>query len=232
MARPRGRAVGPADGDGPVELDDRRRRHVGQHRVERRDPGPVRLAVACAARAWQAAIEACSAYGRRAPPRAIARSSAATPWRIRSRSQRRRSWSASSTGRPDRIDPSRQSRGVQLHQRRQPVQLGLLGQQRGQDPAEPDGLGAQVGPGPVGAGRRGVPLVEDQVHDLADGRRSAVAAGRQPGARARRRRRAASAWPGRSVARRSPRAPGTPERSPRWTVRRTVAGSRRPGTRG
>ena len=62
------------------------------------------VCAAVAARAWQAAIAACSAYGPSTctddPASACARSSAARPRRISRWSQRVRSWSGSSTGRP------------------------------------------------------------------------------------------------------------------------------------
>ena len=53
------------------------------------------------ARAWQAAIDACSPYGPSALPARSARSSAARPRRMRTWSQRPRSCSGSSTGSPD-----------------------------------------------------------------------------------------------------------------------------------
>ncbi len=51
----------------------------------------------------------------------------------------------------------------QQHQREQPRSLRLIGHQLGQQPGEPDGLGAQVGARELGARRRDVALIEDQV---------------------------------------------------------------------
>ncbi len=52
----------------------------------------------------------------------------------------------------------------QQHQREQPGHLGLVRHQPGQQPAEPDRLGAQVGPDQLVTGAGRVSLVEDQVH--------------------------------------------------------------------
>jgi hypothetical protein len=51
----------------------------------------------------------------------------------------------------------------QQHEREQPGHLGLIGHQPGQQPAEPDGLGAQAGPGQLVTGAGRVALAEDQV---------------------------------------------------------------------
>ena len=78
------------------------------------------------ARAWHAAIAACSAYGPRAPPSDSARSSAARPRRISSWSQRARSCSSSSTGSPSAPTRAARPRRLDLHQRDQPVHLRLV----------------------------------------------------------------------------------------------------------
>ena len=51
----------------------------------------------------------------------------------------------------------------QHHERQQADHLGLVGHERGQDPAEPDRLGAQVSAGQLVARGGGVALVEHQV---------------------------------------------------------------------
>src|SRR5438067_286960 len=59
--------------------------------------------------------------------------------------------------------PRAQARSLEFHQRHETVHLGLLGLQRGQDPAQTKGLVAERGPSP-GAARGGrVTFVEDQV---------------------------------------------------------------------
>ena len=52
----------------------------------------------------------------------------------------------------------------QQHQREQSQDFRLVRHQRGQQPPEPDRLGAQVGAGQPVTGARRVPLVEDEVH--------------------------------------------------------------------
>ena len=120
------------------------------------------------ARAWQAAIAAWTAYGPSAPPSASARSSARSPRPIRSRSQRRRSWSMSSTGRPSRPAPGAHPGGLELHQRHEPVHLRLARRELGQHAAEPERVLDERGAHPLLALRRRVALVEDQVDDLED----------------------------------------------------------------
>ncbi len=51
------------------------------------------------------------------------------------------------------------------HEGEQAQRLRLVWHQAGQQAAEPDGLGGEVRPGQVLAGRRGVALIEDQVDD-------------------------------------------------------------------
>ena len=60
-------------------------------------------------------------------------------------------------------------RPLDLHQGHEAVDLGFIGHQPGQDPAEAKGVLAQGRPDPVVAGRRRVALVEDEVDHLQDG---------------------------------------------------------------
>ncbi len=62
----------------------------------------------------------------------------------------------------------RPPRGGQQHQGEQAVDLGLVGQQIGQEPAQADRLDHEVLPPQLGPGRGGVALVEDEVDDRQD----------------------------------------------------------------
>ena len=126
-------------------------------------------------------MAACSVYGPSAPPSAAARSSAARPRRISSRSQRARSWSSSRTGSPVGAVRARGARRLELHQRDEAVHLRLVGHQPGEDPSQPQRLLAQLRAHPVVAARGRVALVEDEVDDLEDRRRAARAARRRRG---------------------------------------------------
>ena len=87
------------------------------------------------------------------------------------RSHRRRSWSARSTGAPEHrsVHARRDARGLQIHERNQPVDLGLPRLQGGDQAPQPHGLTTQLRPDPRIAGGRGIPLVEDEEDDLEDG---------------------------------------------------------------
>ena len=136
--------------------------------------GPVGRRRRSRARAWQAAIAACSVYGPSAPPSASARSSAARPRRISSWSQRARSWSSSRTGSPVGPDARAQrARPGSPSARRRPCTSGSSRRQLGEDAAEPQRVLAQRRAHPVVAGGRRVALVEDQVDDLEHRRRAA-----------------------------------------------------------
>ncbi len=63
-------------------------------------------------------------------------------------------------------DAGGRPRGLDLHEGHQAVHLGLLGQQPGQDPTQPQRLGAQLRTQPVVARRGRVALVEHQVDHL------------------------------------------------------------------
>jgi hypothetical protein len=62
--------------------------------------------------------------------------------------------------------PRAQPRGLDLHERDQAVDLGLLGREPGQDAPQAQRLVAQRGPHPVVARRGRIALVEDEVDDL------------------------------------------------------------------
>ena len=65
-----------------------------------------------------------------------------------------------------RADARPRARRLDLHQRDEAVDLGLLRDELGQDAPEPQRVLAERGPHPVVAGRRRVALVEDEVDDL------------------------------------------------------------------
>ena len=160
-ARPRARTPSPTatarlsstTGDG-VEL--RRARRRARRCAPSRSPPAVR------ARAWQAAIAACSAYGPGAPPSASARSSAASPRRISSWSQRARSWSSSRIGSP--VGPrARRERDAWISiSATRPCTSGSSRRQLGEDAAEAQRVLAERRAHPVVAGGRRVALVEDR----------------------------------------------------------------------
>jgi hypothetical protein len=78
-------------------------------------------------------------------PSDSARSSAARPRRISSRSQRARSCSIKQHRPARRVDTRRAARSLQLHQRDQAVHLGFAGREFGQHAAQPQRLVAQRG---------------------------------------------------------------------------------------
>ena len=57
---------------------------------------------------------------------------------------------------------------LDLHQRDQAEDLGLVGHEPGEDPAEAQGILAELRSNPVGAGGRGIALVEHEVDHLED----------------------------------------------------------------
>ena len=158
---------------------------------------------AVAARAWQAAMAAWSQYGpsgraeRLAP---LERGQAApdqevVPARAVLVEQQDRLAAGS--------EPRPQPRRLDLHERHQPVHLGLLRRQLGQDAAEPERLLAQRRPDPVLAGRGRVALVEDEVDRPRARTRAARAASAAAAPRTGRAPRRACAWPARCAARAS-----------------------------
>ena len=62
------------------------------------------------------------------------------------------------------VRPCCASRIGQQHQREKPQHLGLVRHQSGQEPAEPNGLGREVGPPEIVTGTGSVSLVEDEVN--------------------------------------------------------------------
>ena len=68
-------------------------------------------------------------------------------------------------GRAARIGPRSQSGRLEFQQRLEPVHLGVVGDEAGQQAGEPDALMAQIRPRPGVALGGGIPLVEDQVDD-------------------------------------------------------------------
>ncbi len=65
-----------------------------------------------------------------------------------------------------RTDARLQARGLDLHERDEPVNLGLRWSELGQDAAEPERIVTQGRPQPVVAGRGRVALIEDEVDDV------------------------------------------------------------------
>ena len=162
-----GRAVRHADGDRPVQLDDRRRRQVAEHHVQRGDALPVgrlhRVGLRVAGgdlglhlvRARRSAE--CPGLDQGVQP--VPDEQPVPPPPVLVGEQHRLA---------GRVGAGADPRGLQFHQRDQPVRLGLARHQPGQDPAEPHRLGAQRRPHPVLARRGRVALVEHQVDDLED----------------------------------------------------------------
>ena len=135
------------------------------------------------ARAWHAAIAACSAYGPRAPPSSSARSSAARPRRIEQLIPARAVLIEQQDRLARRADPRARARRLDLHQRDEAVDLRLLRGELGQDAAEAQRVLAERGPHPVVAGGRRVALVEDEVDDLEHRRQARARAPRRAGPR-------------------------------------------------
>ena len=124
---------------------------------------------ATVARAWQAAIAACSAYGPTVPPQVLdrldVRESATDqqpvpPRAVLVEQQHRLTVRPGTCPEPGRLD---------LDQREQAERLGVARGQGSQHPSEPERLRAEVAADPLLAAGRGVALVEDQVDDLPDG---------------------------------------------------------------
>ena len=121
------------------------------------------------ARAWQAAIAACSAYGPVVPPELLDPLDAGEP----AADQRLVPTGAVLVEQQHRLavraGAGVEARRLDLDQGQQPQRLGVVRGQPGQHPAQPQRLGAQVGARPLAPAGRRVALVEDQVHDLAYG---------------------------------------------------------------
>ena len=159
-------AAGPVDlghRDRPVERDHRARRDGQQLVVQRQDLGPVgggrdgRVAVHGVDRGLDL-VRARLAAAQALPDEGLAlgdqRAVPARPVLVGEQHQRAVRGRA---GRPPRLG--------EQHQREQPEHLGLVRHELGQQPPEPDRLGAQVGAGQRLARARRVALVEDEVDD-------------------------------------------------------------------
>jgi len=118
------------------------------------------------ARAWQAAIAACRAYCPRAPPSATARFERGEPAPDQHVVPARAVLVEQQHGLAPGAGPGAQPRRLDLHQRDQAVDLGLVRHELGEDPAEPERVLAQRRPHPVIARARGVALVEHEVEHL------------------------------------------------------------------
>ena len=124
------------------------------------------VASGVAARAWQAAIAACSAYGTEPPGQRLGavEGGQAAP------DQQAVPAAAVLVEQQDGLargaHAGAQAGRLDLHQRDQAVHLGLARRQLGEDAPEAQGVLAEGRAQQVVARRRRVPLVEDQVDDL------------------------------------------------------------------
>ena len=107
------------------------------------------VSAATRARAWQAAIAACSAYGPSAPGAALGALERREPAAHEHPVPARAVLVEQQDGLAGRADAGAQARGLQLHQRDEAVHLRLGGQQLGEDAAEPQRLLDQLRPDPV-----------------------------------------------------------------------------------
>ena len=179
------------------------------------------------AREWHAAIAACSVYGPGSGCSASARLERdeaevdvqpvpTSPVLIREQHDLAR-----------RPEPSVEPRRLQLHQRDEPVDFGLVGRQARELSPEPQRLMTQIRASPLRSGRRGVALVEDDVDHLRAPMSAASSAPRPRAPRTARPRRRSSSSRARSAARRCSRAGGRPGRSRPSRGRRPVEASAR-----
>ena len=106
--------------------------------------------------------------------------------------------------------PGRAARLDEQHQREQPQDLRLVGHELGEQPAETDGLGAQVGADELRSRAGRVALVEDEVDDGQHGLQPAGEVGRGGDAVRDLARRGSCPWPGPAAAPWSAPAPGRP----------------------
>jgi len=72
-------------------------------------------------------------------------------------------------GLPGRADARPRARRLDLHQRNQAVDLGLLRRKLGQDTAETERFFTKGGPHPVVTGGRCVALIENEIDDREHG---------------------------------------------------------------
>ena len=136
-------AEGHRDRDGAVELDDRRAGERGEGVVEGDDPRPLGLLDAAAPARGRRRSRPAARRARGCRCSASARSSAASPRCTSSRSQRARSWSASSTGSPSGPTRARRREACSSISASSPCDLRLARHQRGEDPAQPQRVLAQ-----------------------------------------------------------------------------------------
>ena len=155
------------------------------------------------ARAWQAAIAACSWYG---PMLAVELLGARQRGQAAADQQRvpaPRSCAISRTGSPSGATRARMREAWISISATRPCTSGVSRRQLRQDAPEAQRLVAQRGPRPVVAGGGRVALVEDQVDHLEHRRPGDVRARRRAGPRTGPARRPACAWRGRCAARSS-----------------------------
>src|SRR2546428_8790771 len=159
------RAEGHRHRDRAVQLDDGGGRDVGERIVERRDARPVGLRRGARARVTggdcglervrpEPAAELLGALER---GQTAAHEQVIPARAVLIEEQDRLS---------RRADPRTRARGLDLHERDQAVDLGLLRHELGENAAETQRLVAESGPHPVLARGRRVAFVEDEVDDL------------------------------------------------------------------
>ena len=152
-------SLGQGDGNGSVQLDHGRGRHVEEAVVEHGDLGPVRRAVTPDVAGGDGrldlegpgTVEACRRLeqlptlgdGRGIPQRAVL---------LRQDDEL-----------AVRVDPRRAAGVVEEHEGEHAQRLGLVRHEAAQDPTQADGLGGQVAPNQVGPRGGRIPLVEEEV---------------------------------------------------------------------
>ncbi len=160
------RAERHRDRDGAVELDDRRRRQLARARRRARRCAAQSVSPAPCARAWHAAIAACSAYGPACRQARCARSSAARPRRIKQVIPARAVLFEQKDRLAVRPRARACARGLDFHQRDEAVHFGLVRRELGEDAAEAQRVFAELRTHPVVAGGRRIAFVEDEVDDF------------------------------------------------------------------
>ena len=196
--------------------------------VERGDARPVGVRRRSRARAWQAAIAACSAYGPRAPPSASARVERREPAADQQLIPARAVLIEQQDRLARRADARRATRDAWISiSATRPWTSGSSRRELGEDAAEAQRVLAQRRAHPVVAGGRRVALVEDEVDDLEHRRQPRRELGAARHLERHLRPRRASAWRARCAARSSARGRGTRARSRRSSGRRAGAASAR-----
>src|SRR5438067_767594 len=151
--------------DRPIQLHDGRRRNLGERIVERRDRCPVRLL-----RSARLRVTGGDRGLERVRTKRTTESRCALKCRETATDQELVPPRAVLIEQQDRLsrgpDPGAQARRLELHQRDEAVDLGLLRNELSQDAAETQRLLAERRSNPVVTGGRRVALVEDQVDDL------------------------------------------------------------------